>query len=191
VHRTRPARVGTRPRGQPPDRSGVDRYDAPVAVRQSAGILLFRRPPGRAPELLLAHPGGPFFAKRDEGHWSIPKGEPDLAETDLLAVARREFAEETGHPSPDGLADGSPPIELGTITQKGGKIVHAWAVEGDLDPAVAVSNEFEMEWPPRSGLRERFPECEQARWMTLAEARTMMLPSQLPLLDALEQKLKG
>ncbi|HET7029606.1 MAG TPA: NUDIX domain-containing protein [Candidatus Limnocylindrales bacterium] len=160
-----------------------------MAIRQSAGILLFRRPPGRAPELLLAHPGGPFFAKRDDGHWSIPKGEPDGAESDLLEVARREFAEETGHPSPAGLADGSPPIELGTITQKGGKIVHAWAVEGDLDPAVAVSNEFEMEWPPRSGRRQAFAEIDRVEWFAPDEARRRLKPTQVPFVDRLLERL--
>ena len=129
-----------------------------MAVRQSAGILLFRRlEAGREPEVLLGHPGGPFFARRDEGYWSIPKGEPDPGDEDLLAVARREFAEEVGHPAPSLQPDGSAPIALGTIVQKGGKVVHAWAIEGDLDPATARSNGFELEWPPRSGLRERFP----------------------------------
>src|SRR5579872_4276855 len=98
-----------------------------MPVRQSAGILLFRRPePVGEPEVLLGHPGGPFFARRDAGCWSIPKGEPDQAEEDLLVVARREFAEEVGAPAPFGLRDGSPPIPLGTIVQKGGKLVHAW-----------------------------------------------------------------
>ena len=100
---------------------------------------------GAGLEVLLAHPGGPIFAKRDEGAWSIPKGEPDRADEPLLDVARREFAEETAHEVPDG-----PVIPLGSIVQKGGKVVHAWAVEGDLDPAAAHSNTFEMTWPPRS-----------------------------------------
>src|SRR5437773_12103853 len=109
-----------------------------MAERVSAGILLFRR--GAAGlELLLAHPGGPFFARRDEGHWSIPKGEPDDHEDDLLAVARREFVEEVGSEPPSGEPGGAQPIPLGTIVQKGGKIVHAWAIEGELDPAVAAS----------------------------------------------------
>ena len=130
-----------------------------MAVRQSAGILLFRLPGagGGEPEVLLGHPGGPFFAHRDEGHWSIPKGEPDPAEEDLLAIAHREFAEEVGQPAPPAQPDGSPPISLGTIIQKGGKVVHAWAIEGDLDPATARSNRFEMEWPPRSGRRAELP----------------------------------
>jgi predicted NUDIX family NTP pyrophosphohydrolase len=162
-----------------------------MPIRQSAGILLFRRPaaPGAPPEVLLAHPGGPFFAKRDEGHWSIPKGEPDDGELDLLAVARREFAEETGHESPTGPPDGPAPIELGTIVQKGGKLVHAWAIEGDLDPAVAVSNVFEMEWPPRSGRRRIFPEIDRVAWFGPDEARRRLKPTQVPLVDRLLESL--
>ena len=169
---------------------------AVMAIRRSAGILLFRRPPdgpdsGRdaGPEVLLGHPGGPFFTKRDEGHWSIPKGEPDSPDDDLLLVARREFAEETGHPAPAGQPDGSPPIELGTIVQKGGKIVHAWALEGDLDPATAASNEFEMEWPPRSGRRRSFPEIDRVAWFAPAEARRRLKPTQVPLVDRLVEIL--
>ena len=109
------------------------------------------------PEVLLGHPGGPLFARRDEGYWSIPKGEPDHLDEDLLAVARHEFAEEVGRPAPSCQPDGSAPIPLGTIVQKGGKVVHAWAIEGDLDPASARSNVFELEWPPRSGRRASFP----------------------------------
>ena len=161
-------------------------YDPPMAVRRSAGIMLFRRPPGGpGPEVLLAHPGGPFFATRDEGHWSIPKGEPDDGEGDLLAVARREFAEETGHDAPDGVLGGGPPIELGTIVQKGGKVVHAWAVEGDLEPSAAVSNEFEMEWPPRSGRRRLFPEIDRVGWFEPDEARRRLKPTQAPFVDRL------
>jgi predicted NUDIX family NTP pyrophosphohydrolase len=160
-----------------------------MAVRQSAGILLFRRSSPSGVEVLLAHPGGPFFARRDEGHWSIPKGEPDDAEDDLLVVARREFAEETGHSAPAGLADGSPPLPLGTIVQKGGKIVHAWAVEGDLDPAVAVSNEFEMEWPPRSGRRQVFAEIDRVEWFAPGEARRRLKPTQIPFVDRLLETL--
>ena len=122
-----------------------------MAPRTSAGILLFRPRDGRL-EVLLAHPGGPFFTNRDEGHWSIPKGEPD-GDEELLAVARREFEEETGAPR----RPAATPIELGSIVQKGGKVVHAWALEGDLDPATPVSNTFEMEWPPGSGRRPDLP----------------------------------
>ena len=115
-----------------------------MATRTSAGILLYRQVDGTL-EVLLAHPGGPFFEKRDQDVWSIPKGEQDEGES-MIDVAQREFVEETGHPVPTG-----PRLELGSIVQKGGKVVHAWAVEGDLDPEAAVSNRFEMEWPPRSG----------------------------------------
>jgi predicted NUDIX family NTP pyrophosphohydrolase len=164
-----------------------------MAVRQSAGILLFRRPAalGREPEVLLSHPGGPFFARRDKGHWSIPKGEPDRADEDLLAVARREFAEEVGHPTPAGQPDGSAPIALGTIVQKGGKLVHAWAIEGDLDPATARSNVFELEWPPRSGRRETFPEIDRVAWFAPAEARRRIKPTQIPFIDRLIAALAG
>jgi predicted NUDIX family NTP pyrophosphohydrolase len=149
----------------------------------SAGILLFRERGGRT-EVLLIKPGGPFWRNKDAGAWMIPKGAVEEGETPAEA-ALREFAEETG------TRLDAVPFPLTTIRQAGGKYVEAFALEGDLDAESITSNEFEMEGPPRSGLRARFPECEQARWMTLAEARTMMLPSQLPLLDALEQKLKG
>ena len=158
-----------------------------MAVRQSAGILLFRRGGVCAgePEVLLGHPGGPFFAHKDEGHWSIPKGEPGLDEGDLLAVARREFAEEVGHPAPPGQPDGSAPIPLGTIVQKGGKIVHAWAIEGDLDPAAAHSNAVELEWPPRSGRLESYPEVDRVAWFAADEARRRVKPTQIPFIDRL------
>jgi predicted NUDIX family NTP pyrophosphohydrolase len=158
-----------------------------MPIRQSAGILLYRRRAGSRAvlEVLLAHPGGPFFTRRDEGHWSIPKGEPDGGESELLAVARREFAEETGHPTPGGPPEGAAPIELGTIVQKGGKVVHAWAIEGDLDPAAAVSNEFEMEWPPRSGRRQSFAEIDRVAWFEPDEARRRLKPTQVPFVDRL------
>ncbi|MBA2382668.1 MAG: NUDIX domain-containing protein [Chloroflexi bacterium] len=164
-----------------------------MAIRQSAGILLFRRPPSGdgEVELLLGHPGGPFFAKRDEGHWTIPKGEPDALEDDLVAVGQREFAEEVGLSAPATQPDGSPPIPLGTIVQKGGKLVHAWAIEGDLDPAAAVSNEFEMEWPPRSGRRQAFPEMDRVAWFGPGEARRRLKPTQVPFVDRLLAILAG
>jgi predicted NUDIX family NTP pyrophosphohydrolase len=163
-----------------------------MVLRQSAGILLYRRDPAdRALEVLLAHPGGPFFARRDAGHWTIPKGEPDGPDGDLLAVARREFAEEVGRAAPDAQPDGSPPIALGTIVQKGGKVVHCWAVEGDLDPAAAVSNEFEMEWPPRSGRRQAFPEIDRVGWFDPDEARRRLKPTQAPFVDRLVAVLAG
>ena len=169
-----------------------------IVIRQSAGILLFRRGPAgpddaRAtePEVLLGHPGGPFFARRDAGHWSIPKGEPDAPDDDLLEVARREFAEETGHSAPAAQPDGGPPIPLGTIVQKGGKIVHAWAIEGDLDPTTAASNEFEMEWPPRSGQRQSFPEIDRVAWFGPEEARLHLKPTQIPFVDRLVEIVRA
>ncbi|HEU0236625.1 MAG TPA: NUDIX domain-containing protein [Candidatus Limnocylindrales bacterium] len=149
-----------------------------MAPRVSAGILLFRRRGGGL-EVLLAHPGGPFFARKDAGHWTIPKGEPD-GQPDLFAVARREFEEETGVAPPDG-----PAIDLGSIVQKGGKVVYAWGVEGDLDPEAAVSNTFELEWPPGSGRRAAFPEIDRVAWFDLAEARRQIKPTQVSLIDRL------
>jgi predicted NUDIX family NTP pyrophosphohydrolase len=152
-----------------------------MGSRTSAGILLFRR---TGPlEVLLAHPGGPFFARRDAGYWTIPKGEVDPGEA-LLDVARREFEEETGHAPPPG-----DPIELGSIVQKGGKVVHAWALEGDLDPAAAESNTFELEWPPRSGRHESFPEIDRVAWFGTDEARRRIKATQIPLIDRLEAAL--
>jgi predicted NUDIX family NTP pyrophosphohydrolase len=162
-----------------------------MVLRQSAGILLYRRRAASEDgiEVLLAHPGGPFFAHRDEGHWTIPKGEPDAPDADLLAVARREFAEEVGHPAPQAQPDGTPPMELGTIVQKGGKVVHGWAIEGDLDPAAAVSNEFEMEWPPRSGRQATFPEIDRVAWFDPAEASRRLKPTQVPFVERLVARL--
>jgi predicted NUDIX family NTP pyrophosphohydrolase len=149
----------------------------------SAGILLFRQRDGET-EVLLIKPGGPYWRGKDAGSWMIPKGAVEPGEVPAEA-ALREFAEETG------TAIDTVPFPLAVIRQAGGKLVEAFAVEGDLDPAMIESNDFELEWPPRSGRRERFPEVAEARWMKLAEARAMMLPSQLPLIDALEEKLKG
>jgi len=151
--------------------------------KRSAGILLFRRVDGDV-RVLLGHMGGPLWARRDAGGWTIPKGEYQPDEEPLDA-ARREFAEELGS-TPDG-----PLQRLGIIRQRGGKQVEAFALEGDFDPERLSSNTFEIEWPPRSGRRASFPEAEEARWMTFAEARQLMLPSQLPLIEALETKLKG
>ena len=153
-----------------------------MAHRISAGILLYRRDHGRL-EVLLAHPGGPFFVTKDAGHWSIPKGEIDGDEP-LLDVARREFEEETGHPVPQGTT-----IELGSIVQKGGKEVHAWAVEGTLETTDARSNTFELEWPPRSGRREQFPEIDRVAWFEPAAARRTIKPTQIPFIDRLEEAL--
>lgn len=150
---------------------------------RSAGILLFRERGGRT-EVLLIKPGGPFWRKKDAGAWMIPKGAVEAGEAPAEA-ALREFAEETG------TELGTIPFPLAVVRQSGGKLVEAFAVEGDLDAARIQSNEFELEWPPRSGRVERFPEVAEARWMSLGEARLAMLPSQLPLLDALEKKLKA
>ena len=155
-----------------------------MTTRTSAGILLYRLEDGRL-EVLLAHPGGPLFAARDEDVWSIPKGEPSDDEL-LLDVAEREFAEETGYPVPDGLR-----LNLGSIVQKGGKVVHAWAVEGDVDPARAVSNTFEMEWPPRSGASRTFPEIDRVAWFDPGEARLHIKVTQIPLLERLETALSN
>jgi predicted NUDIX family NTP pyrophosphohydrolase len=152
-----------------------------VAVRPSAGILLFRERDGAA-EVLLIKPGGPFWRNKNAGAWMIPKGAVEPGETPVEA-ALREFEEETGTRLTE------VPFHLAKVRQAGGKWVEAFAVEGDLDCSAVRSNDFEVEWPPRSGRRQSFPEVDQARWMPLAEARQMMLPSQLPLLDALEKKL--
>jgi predicted NUDIX family NTP pyrophosphohydrolase len=149
---------------------------------RSAGIVLFRR--GEAGlEVLLVHPGGPFFSRRDAGAWSIPKGLYEEGE-ESLACARREFAEELGSPCPDG-----PPIELGEIRQRNGKRVTAWAVEGDLDAEHITSNTFDIEWPPRSGRRQEFPEVDRAGWFGLDAAREKILAAQVPLLDRLAESL--
>src|SRR4029078_7397718 len=136
-------------------------------------------------EVLLAHPGGPFFTNKDEGCWSIPKGEPAGGEEDRLTGARREFAEEVGSEPPDSGPDGSAPVELGTIVQKGGKVVHAWAVEGDLDPGASVSNTFELEWPPRSGQRRPCPEINRVPWFGPDDARRRLKAAQTPFVDRL------
>jgi len=153
-----------------------------MAARVSSGILLYRRRGGLL-EVLLAHPGGPYFARKDEGHWTIPKGEVDPGE-DLIAVGRREFEEETGQPVPEG-----PSRELGSIVQKGGKVVHAWAVEGDMDPDAGASNTFEVEWPPGSGRRQSFPEIDRVAWFDAGEARRRIKATQIPFIDRLEADL--
>jgi predicted NUDIX family NTP pyrophosphohydrolase len=147
--------------------------------RRSAGILLYRRSPAGAVEVLLAHPGGPFFAAKDAGHWTVPKGEFEPGESGW-DVARREFLEEVGHPAPDGA-----PIELGEIRQKGGKLVEAWALEGELDPATAVSNTIEIEFPPRSGRRLTIPEVDRVAWFDPEAARERIKETQIPFIDRL------
>ncbi len=133
-------------------------------------------------QVLLAHPGGPFWKKRDEGSWSLPKGEYEAGEDPEIA-ARREFTEETGWEAAPRL------LALGELTQAGGKHLTAFAMEADFDPASAVSNEFEMEWPPKSGLRRRFPEIDRVGWFELKQARRKILKSQEILLDRLEAVL--
>lgn len=147
----------------------------------SAGLLLFRRRPG-GPEVLLGHMGGPFWAGKEAGAWTIPKGLPAPGE-DLLAAARRETREETG------LEPEGPFLPLAPIRQAGGKEVHAWAVEADCDPAGLRSNLFRVEWPPRSGQWRSYPELDRAAWLPLPEARALIVRGQVALLDALEALL--
>ena len=147
----------------------------------SAGILLFRRRPAGV-EVLLVHPGGPFWAKKDAGAWSIPKGLVNEGE-DWLAAAKREFHEETGAP-----ADGEF-VELGAFKQPGGKTVVAFACEGDFDPASLASNAFSIEWPPHSGRTAEFPEVDRAAWYSIDEATKKATPGQRPIIAALAEKL--
>ena len=153
-----------------------------MPAKRSAGILLHRRSGDGALEVLLVHPGGPFWAKKDLGAWSIPKGEYQDGE-DALAAARREFAEELGSPAADGEL-----VALGEVRQKSGKVVSAWALEGDIDADAVTSNTFTMEWPPRSGRTREFPEVDRAAWFGLDEARERILPAQAPLLDRLAER---
>jgi len=157
--------------------------EAVSRTRISAGILLFRRSPAGI-EVLLGHPGGPYFEDKDVGAWSIPKGQAERGE-ELLAVAKREFGEETGHV----VGSNARLIELGSIRQRGGKTVHAWALEGDLDPDEAWSNTFRMEWPPRSGIFIEVPELDQLAWFTPQQAAVAMNPAQLSLIETLLQRL--
>ena len=147
----------------------------------SAGILIYRRA-AVALEVLLVHPGGPYWAKKDLGAWSVPKGEAGEGE-ELRACALRELEEELG--SGLGLGDGEL-VELGSIRQKGGKVVHCWAAEADFEPASLSSNTFSMEWPPRSGVEREFPEVDRAEWFGLDEARRKINSAQAELLDRLQ-----
>jgi predicted NUDIX family NTP pyrophosphohydrolase len=149
--------------------------------KQSAGILLFRRTGGQL-EVLLVHPGGPYWARKDEGAWTIPKGEYPPHE-DALAAAKREFEEETGLP-PQGEF-----LSLGSFAQSKAKTVAVWAVEGDFDPSKLRSNVFSMEWPPRSGRQQEFPEVDRAEWFAKEAAMRKILKGQLPILAALFQQL--
>lgn len=145
--------------------------------KESAGILLFRRVPGV--QVFLVHPGGPYFAKKDQGSWTIPKGEL-LAPEDPLAAAKREFFEEVG------VNIAGKFVRLPTIKQKGGKLVHAWALEGDVDPLSIRSNTFTIHWPPGSGQLREFPEIDRAGWFDIAEAREKINPAQAEWLDQLQ-----
>ena len=151
----------------------------------SAGLLVYRRS-DRELEVLLVHPGGPYWAKKDNGAWSIPKGEYEPDE-DPLEVALREFEEEIGKTPPDPAAA----VSLGELRQPSGKIVSAWAVEGDVDVSDVQSNTFEMEWPPRSGRTREFPEVDRAAWFGLEEARRKLLPGQLGFIGRLPGPLNG
>jgi predicted NUDIX family NTP pyrophosphohydrolase len=144
--------------------------------------VLFRRTHGEL-EVLLVHPGGPFWSRRDSGAWSIPKGEYGPGD-DPFEAARREFQEELSAPPPGGET-----VELGEIKQKGGKLVCAWAVEGDLDPAEIKSNTFTVEWPPRSGRMRSFPEVDRAEWFTIEGAREKINPAQAALVDRLAERV--
>ena len=151
---------------------------------QSGGILLFRRT-AEGIEVLLAHPGGPYWKSQDYGSWSVPKGLVESGE-ELEAVAAREFAEETGFDLADVAANETQPHhDLGEVTLRSGKVVHAWAVEGDLDPALCRSNEIEIEWPPRTGRRLKIPEVDRVAWFGLEEARRRAHPAQAPLVERL------
>jgi predicted NUDIX family NTP pyrophosphohydrolase len=156
-----------------------------MAIKRSAGILLFRRD-GGATEFLLVHPGGPFWKKKDEGAWSIPKGQIE-SEEEPRACAIRELEEELG-PAPQ--LDPERLIELGSVRQRAGKVVEAWAAEAEFDPATLDSNTFSMEWPPRSGSQQEFPEVDRAEWFDPETARKKILPAQAEFLDRLLEELQ-
>jgi predicted NUDIX family NTP pyrophosphohydrolase len=147
-------------------------------VKKSAGLLMFRRVAGGAIEVLLAHPGGPFWQRKDAGAWTLPKSEYEEPE-EPLAAALREWNEETG------FAAAPPFLSLGEVTQKNGKRVLAWAFEGDCEPQQLKCNTFEIEWPPKSGRRQSFPEIDRVQWFGLAEAREKINPAQAAFLDRL------
>jgi predicted NUDIX family NTP pyrophosphohydrolase len=152
-------------------------------MKRSAALLVYRWV-GRELQVFLVHPGGPFWVKKDLGAWSIPKGELDEDE-DGLTAARREFFEEVGQ-----TVEGDC-IALAPVKQPGGKIVHTWAIEGDVDEGAVRSNEFEMEWPPRSGRKARFPEVDRGQWFTFEEAKRRILPGQIPILEELLATLRS
>ncbi|MFG2325860.1 NUDIX domain-containing protein [Streptomyces sp. NPDC048568] len=150
-------------------------------MRRSAGLLLHRRGPGGGLQVLLGHMGGPFYARRETGAWTVPKGEYDPAEP-AWDAARREFQEELGLPPPDGAA-----VPLGEVRQAGGKVVTVWAVEADLDPATVVPGTFRMEWPPRSGRTQEFPELDRVAWFPVGRAREVIVTAQAAFLDRLAE----
>ena len=152
--------------------------------KKTAGLLLFRETQGGL-EVLLVHPGGPFWARKDDGAWSIPKGLLEENE-DALAAAKREFMEETSGTVPDGE-----PIRLDPLRQAGGKIVNAYAMRGDFDPATLKSNTFLMEWPPKSGKQQEFPEVDRAGWFSMEAAEIKILASQAPLLRQLLERVRN
>ncbi|HXD40472.1 MAG TPA: NUDIX domain-containing protein [Ramlibacter sp.] len=153
-----------------------------MAIKKSAGLLMYRHGGDGSLQVLLAHPGGPFWRGKDEGAWTLPKGEYVPPE-EALAAAQREFTEETGFPV-------TPPfLPLGEITQKSGKRITAWAFAGDCDPAQLSCNTFELEWPPRSGHKQDFPEVDRIEWFALDQARRKIIAAQVPFLDRLEQAL--
>jgi predicted NUDIX family NTP pyrophosphohydrolase len=156
-------------------------YGQGVAAKRSAGILLFRFEAGE-PRLLLVHPGGPYWAKKDLGAWTIPKGEYEEGEL-ARDCALRELGEELGAAAPE--LDVAALIDLGSVRQKSGKVVEAWAAEGEFDPALLSSNDFALEWPPRSGEQRQFPEVDRAEWFDPERARLQILPSQAELIDRL------
>ena len=153
-----------------------------MAAGRSAGLVVFRGADADI-EVLLGHLGGPYWARKDAGAWTIPKGEPGPGE-DLLATARREFAEELGLPVPDG-----PLLDLGEVRQRGGKLVTAWAVRGDVDPDAVVPGTFELEWPPRSGITRTFPELDRVAWFDLGAAHERLIAGQRPLLGRLRERV--
>lgn len=156
-----------------------------MAARTSAGILLYRLTPGTGCEVLLGHMGGPFWARKDDGAWSIPKGEHG-PEKEPLEVARREFEEELGSPVP-----ATDLLPLGRLRVTSGKLLTVWAAEGDLDAAASTSNTFTIEWPPRSGRLQEFPEIDRSAWFPVAEARAKLVRGQVPFLDRLLERLPG
>ncbi|MFF1445854.1 NUDIX domain-containing protein [Streptomyces sp. NPDC058295] len=152
----------------------------PATPKRSAGLLLFRHTDD-GPQVLLGHMGGPYFAKKDAGAWTVPKGEYEPDEP-AWEAARREFREELGLPPPEGEA-----IDLGEVRQRNGKIVTTWAIEADLDPAAIAPGTFTMEWPPRSGLTQEFPELDRVAWFGLDRARELIVPAQAAFLDRLAE----